>query len=85
MSRDRYERRHRRTHRHPESVAFMASLDKVVGPAAPEEDKALRRLVDAAEVYMGSDPDMPSHTDTEAGLRALSPPGGTPAQEEKTR
>jgi hypothetical protein len=27
VSRDRYERRHRRTHRHPESIAFMASAD----------------------------------------------------------
>lgn len=25
--RDRYERKHRRTHRHPESVTFMASAD----------------------------------------------------------
>ena len=27
MARDRYERKHRRTRRHPEAVAFMASAD----------------------------------------------------------
>lgn len=36
MSRDRYERKHRRTHRHLEAVAFMASANYNAVPSLSE-------------------------------------------------
>jgi len=44
----------------------LEALDKAIGPAGLA--RSLKRLADAAETYMTSDPEMHSHADTEREL-----------------
>jgi hypothetical protein len=44
MSRDRYERRHRRTHRHPEVIRMMAGAN--IPDNAPSAEEMRRVLLD---------------------------------------